>query len=148
VSCRAGQIADAVVTELNAQSFSQEFTSVRKYRVKYALTALQSLKVAVSPGPASFELLDRRRDDTQYATDVVFLKKIDPDSNTAVDALVELMEEIKDHFRAKGLTAGSTAIFCRSREFINPGDSLVDESLLKDSRTFVGVVRLQWRLRQ
>jgi len=148
MSCQAGQIADAVTVELGCTTFGQGFTPVRKYRANYQVTALKILKVVVVPGPASFDPLDRQRDDTQYATDVVLLKKINPDSNTEVDPLVELMEEIKDHFRAKGLTAGGVGIFCRTREFVSPGDSLVDEALLKDSRTFVGVVRLQWRLRQ
>lgn len=148
MSCLAGQIGDAVKDNLNGTSFSQSFTAARKWRASYPVTALKSLVVVVLPGPASFENLDRRRDDTQYATDVVLLQKVNPDSNAEVDALVELMEEIKDHYRAKGLTAGSRAVFCRGREFVSPGEALVDDGLLKDSRTFVGVVRLTWRMRQ
>jgi len=148
MSCQAGEIADAVTAELDGTTFSSGFTPTRKWRANYQVTALKAPKVVVLPGPASFEVLDRRRDDTQYATDVVLLQKVNPDSNVAVDGLVALMEEIKDHFRVKSLTAGSTPIVCQSREFTSPGDALIDDAILRDGRTFVGVVRLRWRCKR
>jgi len=148
MACLAGQIADAVTTELNAESWSQSFTAIRKYRARYALPDLQSLRVAVLLGPASFETLSRGRDDIHYAVDVAILKKINPDDNAQVDPLVELMEQIKDHFRGKGLTADSRAIFCMKREFVSPGEALIDDDHLSDDRTFAGAIRLNWRLLQ
>ena len=149
MSCQASEVSEAVKDDLNAVgTWSQEFTAVRKWRVRYAATALKALKACVVPGPATFDSLDRRRDDTRYAADVVLLKRISPESNLDVDPLVALMEEIKDHYRGKDLLAGSVAMFCTTREFVSPGDSMVDEGLLSEGRVFVGVVRLHWRLRQ
>jgi hypothetical protein len=148
VSALVGQIGDAIVTALNAAGLSQAFVALRAWRGKVSLTTLGALKVLVLPGPARFDPMDRRRDDSQYAFDVVLLVKCNPDDNAEVDPYVQLMEEIQEYFRGKILAAGIHNAICRLREFVNPGDTLLDDSILSDSRAFVGAVRLHWQLLQ
>lgn len=148
MSSLIAQIADAVVTELNDGQFGQEFTADRKWLVRWKLHDLQSLRVTVVPGPASYEKLDRCRDDQRHEMDIAVQKKIDPDKNTQVDELVGLMEEFIAHFRVKSLTAGGKAITCIQRALIPGSNAAVAKEHLEDMRTFTGVLRTTWLVRQ
>jgi len=136
MSSVAAQIADAVVAELNNSQFSQPFTAVRKWIVKWTLPDLSTLRVTVVPGPASYEPLDRRRDDERHEMDIAVQKEVNPNENAEVDALVALLEEFVDHFRARELTAGSKAIKCVRRQLIPGSEAAVAKEHLEDFRSF------------
>ncbi len=141
-------LADAIVTELNAATFSQEFAAIRKWLAKWTLPQLATLRVSVVPGPATYETASRGQDDERHEMDIAVQKKIDPDTNSEVDALVKFMEEIIAHFRAKRLTAGSTNAICVIRSLIPGAEAAVAREHLEDKRTFTGVIRTTWMIRQ
>jgi len=141
-------IADSIVTELNNTQFGLEFTAVRKWIAKWTLPDLSTLRVTVVPGPASYEPLDRRRDDERHEMDIAVQKKVNPNENSEIDALVTLLEEFVDHFRQKQLTAGGKAIKCMRRAYVPGSEAAVAKEHLEDFRTFTGVLRTTWLVRQ
>jgi len=147
MSCLHGQVADAVVTELDGESWSLEFTAMRAWRCRHKLDELTTLRVTVLPGPSSVETLTRGRDTEKYTTDIVIQKQVDPDDNTAVDALVALAEEIRAHFRSKNLSAGSRAMACVDpREFLPTSKAGISPDLLDNDRVFNCALRHHWQI--
>ncbi len=146
MSSRIADLGDAIVASLNGGTFSQDFTAARKWIVKWSLAELSTLRVTVVPGPSKFELVDRGEDDQEHQVDIAVQKKIDPDTNTNVDELVEQVEEIIEHCRKLSLTAGSANVLCTKRETISPDLAVVDPQMLKDKRTFTGVIRTTWKV--
>jgi hypothetical protein len=92
-------IAEAVVAELNAASFSQPVTAARLYTPQFELAEMTTLHVTVVPKGLSSTSLDRSRDTFQYQIDLAVQQKVDQ-ANPPLDALMTLTEEIADHFRA------------------------------------------------
>ncbi len=144
MSSRIVEIADAIVTSLVGADFSQDFTPVRKWIVEYSLVELATLRVTVVPGPATYDPINRNQDDQRHEMDIGVQQKIDPATNEPVDVLVELMEEIIEHFRPLSLSAGSVTVRCIKRELIAPDQAAVDPKILKEKRAFTGVIRTTW----
>lgn len=138
------QIADALTASLNGGSFSQSFTAVRTWLVKYDLTELATLRVAVAPRGETWELLDRGRDKQTHTIDVGILKQVDPAVNTQVDPLAALLGEIAEHCRQLTVTAGGVRAVCMGRATALPDDSLIAKELLEEKRAFLGVLRTTW----
>jgi hypothetical protein len=141
-------IADAVVADLNEGTFSQELNAVRRWVAKWALTDLSTLRVTVVPGPSSYEPLDRRRDDQRHEMDIAVQKRVVPEKNSEIDPLVGLLEEFIEHFRSRELTAGAKAVKCTRRQTVPGSAAAVAQEHLEDFRTFTGVVRTTWLVRQ
>lgn len=97
-------IADAVVADLNATTFGQPLTAVRHYVPRFELAEMTALHVSVVPKGLTSTSLDRSRDAFEYQIDVAVQQKVDP-SNPNLDALMELVEQIADHFRTRSLTS-------------------------------------------
>ena len=95
-------IADSVVAELNGHSFTQPITAVRHYAPQFDLAGMTTLHVSVVPKGLSSTSLDRSRDTFEYQIDLAVQQKVDQ-ANPPLDALVTLVEEIADHFRAGAL---------------------------------------------
>ncbi|MCI0333695.1 MAG: hypothetical protein L0228_10795 [Planctomycetes bacterium] len=97
-------IADSIVAELNAATFSQPVSAVRHYAPQFEMTEMTTLHVTVVPKGLSSQLLDRSRDTFEYLVDVAVQQKVDQ-TNPSLDALMNLVEEIADHFRAASLAS-------------------------------------------
>jgi hypothetical protein len=95
-------IADSVVAELNAATFSQPVSAARHYAPQYDVAEMTTLHVTVVPKGLSSQMLDRSRDTFEYLVDVAVQQKVDQ-ANPPLDALMTLVEEIASHFRARGL---------------------------------------------
>ena len=95
-------LADAVVEQLNATTFSQLLTAVRHYQPVFELSEMTELLVSVVPRSVASKALDRNRNGFDYRIDVAVQKKTDM-SQGALDALMALVEEIADHFRTQAL---------------------------------------------
>jgi hypothetical protein len=141
-----GELRAAVVTSLNGGSFSQQFTAVQRGIARWTVEELESLKVTVVSGPATFQAMGRPGDRKDLTTDIVVQKgDVDPADPSSWDAYLELMEELVEHFKKTVLTtAGGAKVQSGAREFVNPGSAAVWPQHLENYNTFTGVVRVAW----
>jgi hypothetical protein len=132
-------IADAVVAQLNAATFSQPVTAERHFQPKFELSEMTELKVSVVPRSLASKSLDRNRDSFDYLIDVAVQQKTDM-SQAALDALMTLVEKIADHFRTQPLTAYPNA---RCTEVKNEPVYALEH--LDEFRQFTSVITLTFR---
>jgi hypothetical protein len=92
-------VADAIVVELNAATFSQPVNAVRAYLPQYKLTEMQNLHVTVVPKSIVLANPDRSRSQSDYSFDVAVQKKFSTGSNEELDALIDLVQDIVVYFR-------------------------------------------------
>jgi len=142
MSSMHADIADAIVTALNGEEFSQPFTAVKKYLPQYLLEDLATLRVSVIPSIWSAAPKNRALREYQYAVDIAVQKAIDPDTLAEGDAMVALMEEI-DKFLAMGRLPGLTEAMWMKSETLGAGGVLVAEHL-EEFRVFTGLLRVTW----
>ena len=133
-------IADAITAELNGNAFSQPFTAQRQYLPIYDLKTMSGLKVSVVPKGLSTSSLDRSRDNFDYQIDVGIQKKTKNQIST-IDALMLLVEEIGDYFRAHPLASYPGA------RFINVENTpIYAQDHLETMMQFTSVLTLTYRL--
>jgi hypothetical protein len=133
-------IADAVVAELNGTTFSQPLTAERHYQPVFELSEMTELKVSVVPRSVASKALDRNRDSFDYLIDVAVQHKTEPTQGN-LDALMELVEEIADHFRTQPL-AGYPEAHCI--EVTN--EPIYAMEHLDEFRQFTSVITLTYRV--
>ena len=133
-------ISDAITAELNGNSFSQPFTAQRLYLPIYDLKTMSDLKVSVVPKGLSTSSLDRTRDNFDYQIDVGIQKKTKNEIAT-IDALILLVEQISDYFRANPLASypGARFISIENSQIYAPDH-------LETMMQFTSVVTLTYRL--
>ncbi|MBN2585003.1 MAG: hypothetical protein JXL80_18220 [Planctomycetes bacterium] len=102
-------IADAVVTALNGQEFSQAFEAARRYVVEFELEQLSELRVSVVPRAVDWAIVSRSKGQFDYEFDVALQKRSDPTDLEACDALMGLVEEVADFLRGLGRLVESPA---------------------------------------
>lgn len=107
-------IADAVVTELAAAEFSMPFEPARHYRPQFDLVELKTLRVSVVPKGITIASLGRTVNQHEVAIDVAVQQKVDAADNAALDALMNLVQEIADFFRLRRLTAFPDAAWSKT----------------------------------
>lgn len=92
------QVCDAIVTVLNAASLSQSFTAVRSYSPEYDLKDMTPLHVTVVPKSEKDERLSRNAAMTMkvFEVDIAVQKRVPAKSNSEIDPLVLLVQEIVD----------------------------------------------------
>jgi len=132
-------IADAVVTTLNAHSFTQSFTAVRKYMPRRELADLSVLTVTVVPRRIDGEEFSRAGQQHDHGIDIAVQQKLDVDEDgepdhTAADALVGLAEEIAAFCYGKAFDAGC----CMSSDV----DPIFSPEHMKEKHVFTAVARL------
>ncbi len=97
-------IVESVVAQLNATTFSQPVSAVRLYQPRFELPDMGTLHVSVVPRAIESKSLDRSRDSFEYQIDVAIQQKVEQ-SLPQLDALMDLVEEITDHFRTHPLAS-------------------------------------------
>lgn len=136
------EAADAVVAELNATTFSQAFTAVRKYVPTYELQEMDSLHVTVVPKRIEREAQDRASDAEEFMLDIGVQKRVGAANVDAatMDPLTYLCEEIADHFMRWSMASPEAA--CIAIEH-NP---IYLPSHLREMGQFTSVITLTfWR---
>ncbi len=96
-------VADAVVTALNAATLSQSVTSVRFYRPVFELAQLKTLRVSVVPKKIEISSFSRSANQYDVGIDIAVQKKLDTGDNAEIDPLMALVDEIGEFFRLKRL---------------------------------------------
>jgi hypothetical protein len=134
------QIADAVVAQLNAATFSQTLTAARLYAPSFELPDMETLHVTVVPRGIASTSLDRKRDSFSFDIDLAVQKKTDM-AQASLDALMTLVEEIADHFRAEPL--GS---FPGARCVNVKNVPVYSQEHLDELRQFTSVLTLTFRM--
>ena len=134
-------IADAVVTELNAGTFSQELEAVRLYRPQFDLAEMATLHVTVVP--KSIETVTVSRTCVQYdiTVDVAVQKKLEAETNDEIDPLVSLVEEIAMFFRLRRLAEYPNATWLRTEN-----EPVYSPGHLEEVRQFTSVLTLTFRV--
>ena len=131
-------VADAIVTELNATSFSQPFTAERGYLPTFDLQEMDQLKVTVVPKEDDGKLDTRSQSAHDYAIDIGVQKKPPTIDTADLDPLMLLVQEIADHFLFGKQAAGATLIAPTVR-------ILYLQEHLQKLRQFTSVVTLTFR---
>lgn len=135
------QVADAVIAELNATTFSQPVTAIRSYLPRVELADLKSLKVTVVPSSVTVAAASRSQTQRDVAIDVAVQKKLGQEQNVSLDPLLALAEEIAEHFRAKRLDSFPGAL-CVKTEF----KPIYAPEHIEQLRTFTSVLSLTFRV--
>jgi hypothetical protein len=140
------EIADAVVTALNAAKLSQPVEAQRHYLPEFDLADMDALHVSVVPAELEEEIADRSRDWAEYKIHVAVQKRVskqDPPGldATAIDGLMTLVEEIDDLFRHKPLAGYGQAHWTKTEN-----KPIYDPKHLKDQGQFTSLLVLTFRV--
>lgn len=140
------QIADAVVTVLNASALSQPLTAVRHYLPEFDLKQMETLHVSVVPAELDEETADRARDRAEYKIHVAVQKRVakpDPPGidTLAIDGLMQLVEEIDNLFRHKPLAGYEQAHWARTEN-----KPIYDPKHLKEHGQFTSLLVFTFRV--
>lgn len=134
-------VADAVVTALNAATLSAAFTAVRGYIATHELPDMDTLRVTVMPAADDIKRDTRSSAKHRFTIDVGVQKKPSTVSNAMLDPLTLLAQEIADYFLYGNRTAGAILISPEIKVLFIQKD-------LRELGQFTAVVRLQfdhWR---
>jgi hypothetical protein len=131
-------LADAIVEQLNAHTFSQPFTAARGYLPTFDLPEMKVLRVTVVPKEDEGRLDTRSSSVHDFSIDIGIQKKPESIENANLDPLMLLTQEIADFFLFRKHPANATLIAPQVRILY------LQEHLLK-LRQFTSVVTLTFR---
>ena len=143
-------VADAIITGLDAQTFMTWDETPRRYMpTNLELEESQGLQVYVIPGGSIQTAMSITKGNVQtdYAIYVLMWESlagqmdldIDPDE---VDERTTLAESIRDYLLG---TEFSTAVWCISAEFMNEGGGTLDLDAFIQKRAFLSLISLRLR---
>ena len=140
------KIADAVVEVLNAVALSQPITAVRYYLPEFDLKEMDELHVSVVPAELDEEVADRGRDRAEYKIHVAVQKRVakqDPPGldTTAIDGLMQLVQEIDDLFRHKPLAGFEQALWAKTEN-----KPIYDPKHLQEHQQFTSLLIFTFRV--
>jgi len=139
-------IADAVVTALNAEAFQgtleEEFEAVRKYLPRVELKDMGTLHVTVVPKAVVTDVASRSTADYQYQIDVGVQKRFAAGANEAeeIDPLLLIVEQIADYLRFKRLDDYTAAMWIKTEH-----PALYAPEHMEQLRQFTSVLTLTYR---
>lgn len=140
MSAKIVEIADAVVSALNAAALSQPFIASRVYLPKFERSALESLTVTVVPKGRGETIAARSNiADDSYEIDVAVQQAVDPTDIATIDGLMLLVQEIHDLFRlTQPNLADSTYVGVSN-------DPIYDPAALNEDRLFRSVLTISYK---
>ena len=134
-------VAGAVVAELNAGEFAQEFTAVRRYLPLFDLSEMKDLHVTVVPRGVAITGLARGVNQHDVQIDVAVQKKLETEGSDEIDPLMALVEEIADFFRLRRLASYSNAVWVKTEN-----TPIYSQEHLGQMRQFTSVLTLTFRV--
>jgi hypothetical protein len=142
----AVEIADAMVTALNAAQLSEAFEAKRYYLPEFDLKEMNTLHVSVVPAELDEEIADRSRDRAEYKIHVAVQKRVasnDPPGfdEAAIDGLMQLVQEIDDLFRHKPLAGYTQAGWAKTEN-----KPIYDPKHLKENSQFTSLLVFTFRV--
>jgi len=134
-------IADAIVAELAGGSWSQSFTPERTYLPTFEL-ADSALHVTAVPRGTDEKQAARDRVQYDHKIDVAIQQKLAAVSNAAVDALLDLAQEIREYLGPTQQLADYP-----SASWVGASNAqLYSPDHLRDWRQFTTVITLTYRI--
>ena len=94
------EIADAVVTDLQAHTFSQPFSAQRSYLPRYRLEELTDVRVTVVPKDEVGQRASRSQWQSDYKLDLAIQQRLGADELAQMDGLILLGQELADFFKS------------------------------------------------
>lgn len=134
-------IADAVVVDLNAGSFSQTFTAQRAYLPEFELPDMENLQVTVVPKGVTTLPGSRSRQQHEYTVDIAVQKKLQTADDAEIDALMTLAEEVGDHLRFQRLPSFPNAMWLKTEN-----DPVYAQEHIRELRQFTSILTLTFRV--
>jgi hypothetical protein len=133
------QIAEAVKANLAAATLSQTFTPLRLYVPEYDLKEISDLKVSVLPLARSNDTKTRDKHQEDHQVQVGVQKRVSASEVSAVDDLMQFVQEIADRLKDAGEMGGATWLSDSNEPVYNPLH-------LKDHNVFTSVLTLTYRI--
>lgn len=134
-------IADAVVAELNAGTFSESFTAERLFQPVFELTDLQVLHVSVVPRSVKSQGATRGASFFDCAVDIGVQKKLGAEDEADIESLLDLVEAISDYLRSRPLQAWPRAAWVKSENA-----PVYAPEHLEQLRQFTSVLTITYRV--
>ncbi len=134
-------IADAVVAEINAGSFSQPVGAQRAYLPEFELAEMQNLQVTVVPKSVTTLPGGRAHNQHDYAIDVAVQQKLQTTGEAEIDDLLTLVDEIADHFRFKRLESYPNAVWLKTAN-----EPVYAQEHLHEMRQFTSILTFTFRV--
>jgi hypothetical protein len=136
-------IADAIVTELQAGSFSEPLTVSRRVLPEFELADLKALTVTVVPKSVGINNITRQSSSFEVAVDIGIQQKIGKDTDAEVARLSGIVSEIVTFMNRRKLAGFPAAVFV----------SIVNEPVyapehLSEKRLFTSIVTVTYKLIQ
>lgn len=135
------QVADSILAELNAATFSQQIVAKRLYVPNFDLEDSTQLQVNVVPRDVEITGLDRRRDMNEVSVDIAVQKKFTKGDAAEIDPLVGLVEEIADHFKHRRLDSFPQAVWSKAQHVV-----LYSTEHWEQLRQFTSLLTLVYRV--
>ena len=133
------QLADAVVADLNAATFSQPFTAQRSYLPRWKLEELATIRVTVVPKDDVGERASRAQWQEDYQLDVAIQQRLGANETAQMDALVLLGQELADYFKSRNPTGDLATLVAVAFA------PLFDPDHLEKHKTLTTVLNLTFR---
>ena len=134
-------IADAVVAELQAGTFSEPFTAARRVLPEFELAELKTLTVTVVPKSVGIHNITRDSSSFEVAVDIGIQQKIGTDTDAEVARLSGVVTELVAFLNRRRLTDLPAAVFV----------SIANEPVyapehLSEKRLFTSILTLTYRI--
>lgn len=135
------EIADAVVTALNAASLSLPVAATRSWQPVHTLAELKDLRVTVVPRSVTLAFAAREMTGNEYAVDVGVQQRLETVDAAHIDPLATLAAEIVDFFRGKPLDGVANCLCLKAAI-----DPVCAPEHLEEFRQFTSVVTLRFKV--
>ena len=136
------RVADAVVQVLQTGSFRWPFSVERSYLPRHSPQQLKTRTVTVVPAGWSSELASRRTVRRDCLIHVGLQQKLTDESNTEIDSLVSLGQELEEHLRGLGRLPTVDATLVAVEALAAP----LDTEDLDQRRVFTTVMSFTFRI--
>jgi len=136
-------LADDIVAELNARSWSQPFVAIRTWVPRWSVRGaeLAELQVAVNPWiDPTLEQRERGEMWSEWPIDITIAQQLTTKTRAAVDALADLVEELRRFLCPQAFDLGDGRLFVsRTCEYLARFDpSQLQRQTVSGSEVYTG----------
>ena len=136
-------IADAIVTELNDNTFSEPLVITRRVLPEFELADLKALTVTIVPSSIQIDNITRSSSSFNVTIDIGIQQKIGKDTDSEVSRLSGVVSEIVAFMNRRKLAGFSAAVFV----------SIANEPVyapehLSEKRLFTSIITLTYKVIQ